>query len=137
MNLPEHLARHKAADLFLDTLPVNAHTTASDALWAGLPLLTREGQSFAGRVAASLLQALGLSELVTQDRQAYIDKAVALATEPDTLHALRTQLETCKLSAPLFDTQRFARNMEDALCQMHERAAAGLEPDHIGVREQN
>ena len=137
MNLPEHLARHKAADLFLDTLPVNAHTTASDALWAGLPLLTREGQSFAGRVAASLLQALGLSELVTQDRQAYIDKAVALATEPDTLHALRTQLETCRLSAPLFDTQRFARNMEDALCQMHERAAAGLEPDHIWVREQN
>jgi predicted O-linked N-acetylglucosamine transferase (SPINDLY family) len=137
MNLPEHLARHKAADLFLDTLPVNAHTTASDALWAGLPLLTREGQSFAGRVAASLLQALGLPELVTQDRQAYIDKAVALATAPERLQAIRSRLEASRLIAPLFDAKRFARNMEDALGQMHERATAGLEPDHIWVKEQS
>ncbi len=112
--LPEHLARHRQADLFLDTLPYNAHTTASDALWAGLPLLTCRGETFAGRVAASLLTAVGLPELITSSLEEYEATALALATDAARLAGLREKLAGNRDTAPLFDTDRFARALEDA-----------------------
>jgi predicted O-linked N-acetylglucosamine transferase (SPINDLY family) len=131
--LPEHLARHAAADLFLDTLPVNAHTTASDALWAGLPLLTRRGEAFAGRVAASLLEAAGLPELVTTNKDDYERVALDLATDPVKLRAIRERLAHARLNAPLFDGAAYARHLEAAYVAMAERYQAGLPPAHIHV----
>lgn len=110
----EHLARQKLADLFLDTLPYNAHTTASDALWMGLPVLTCCGDTFASRVAASLLAAAGLSELVTHDLAEYQAKALHLARQPDELQAIRLKLENGRDAMALFDTPRFTRNLENA-----------------------
>ena len=107
---PEHLARHRLADLFLDTLPYNAHTTASDALWAGLPVLTCAGDTFAGRVAGSLLQAVGLPELVTFSPAAYEALALRLAREPALLQDLRHKLLGNRLTAPLFDIARYTRH---------------------------
>jgi protein O-GlcNAc transferase len=107
-----HLARHALADLFLDILPYNAHATACDALWAGLPVLTCRGGSFAGRVAASLLHAVGLPELVTETPEEYESLAVALARDPVRLTALKDKLAANRSSAPLFDTQHFARDLE-------------------------
>jgi predicted O-linked N-acetylglucosamine transferase (SPINDLY family) len=107
-----HLARHALADLFLDILPYNAHATACDALWAGLPVLTARGSCFAGRVAASLLHAVGLPELVTETPEDYEAMAVALAQNPARLKALKSKLAANRATAPLFDTQRFARNIE-------------------------
>ncbi|WCM93988.1 tetratricopeptide repeat protein [Acidovorax sp. NCPPB 2350] len=134
--LPDHLARHALADLFLDNLPVNAHTTASDALWAGLPVLTCIGESFAGRVAASLLAALQLPELVVNDVQAYESMALRLAQEPKALAALRARLAGAREGSPLFDARRFAAHLESAFEQMHERWRAGLPPEHIAMREE-
>jgi predicted O-linked N-acetylglucosamine transferase (SPINDLY family) len=107
-----HLARHALADLFLDILPYNAHATACDALWAGLPVLTCRGGSFAGRVAASLLHAVGLPELVTKTPEDYEALAVALARDPARLKALKDKLAANRAASPLFDTPRFARNLE-------------------------
>ncbi|RYX86068.1 MAG: hypothetical protein EON84_22110, partial [Bradyrhizobiaceae bacterium] len=129
----EHLARHRCADLFLDTLPYNAHTTASDALWAGLPLLTCEGTTFAGRVAASLLHALGLPELICRNRAEFEQRALTLARAPLQLAALREKLEQNRRSAPLFDTARSARDLETAFRMMHARRLAGLAPQHVTV----
>jgi predicted O-linked N-acetylglucosamine transferase (SPINDLY family) len=131
--LSEHLARHRAADLFLDTLPFNAHTTASDALWAGLPVLTRIGESLAARVAASLLRALGLEELITSSEADYEEQAVALASDPLRLAQIRQQLAAARLSAPLFDTERFTRYMESAYLQMFDQWCRGLAPEDIAV----
>jgi predicted O-linked N-acetylglucosamine transferase (SPINDLY family) len=131
--LDEHLARHRLADLFLDTLPYNAHTTASDALWAGLPLLTCLGETFAGRVAASLLRAAGLPELVTATPEAYEALAMELATDAGRLGQLRRRLAENRLEAPLFDARRFARHLESAYARMVERYRAGLPPEHIRV----
>jgi predicted O-linked N-acetylglucosamine transferase (SPINDLY family) len=131
--LPEHLARHRAADLFLDTLPYNAHTTASDALWAGLPVLTRIGESFAARVAASLLNAIHLPELVVATAEQYETLAVELATDPARLAQIRGRLAENRLTTPLFDTALFTRHLEDAYGQIHERYQQGLPPDHILV----
>lgn len=133
INLPDHLARHKAADLFLDTLPYNAHTTASDALWAGLPVLTRTGESFASRVAASLLHAVGLPELVTTGAEEYESLAIELAGNPDKLRAMKVKLESSKPEAPLFNTDLYTKNIEDAYTRMYERYQAGLPPDHIYI----
>jgi len=108
-----HLARYALADLFLDTLPYNAHATACDALWAGLPVLTCAQDCFAGRVAASLLHAVGLPELVTQTVEDYEALAVNLARDPRKLADLRGNLAANRLSTPLFDTQRFTRDLED------------------------
>jgi protein O-GlcNAc transferase len=119
--LPDHLARHRCADLFLDTLPYNAHTTTSDALWAGLPVLTCIGHAFAGRVAASLLKAAGVPELITPDLQAYEQAALSWATQPARLAAVRQKLAQQRLTAPLFDTQRFCGHMEQAFKHMHQR----------------
>ena len=131
--LAEHLARHRCADLFVDTFHYNAHTTASDALWAGLPVLTRIGETFASRVAASLLNAVGLPELITADAAAYETLALALATEPWRLAALRARLAENRLTQPLFDTERSTRDLESAFRSMHARQQAGLPPDHIMV----
>ena len=119
------MARLMLADLFLDTQPCNAHTTASDALWAGLPLLTRRGGSFAGRVAASLLLAAGLPELVTQSAEDYENMALKLSHSPDLLKSLRDRLTANRATAPLFDTARTTQHMEAAYRQMLENWERG------------
>ena len=116
-----HLARHALADLFLDILPYNAHATAADALWAGLPVLTCAQGCFAGRVAASLLRAVGLPELIAPTPEAYEEMAVALARNPEKLAALRAKLAANRATAPLFDTPRFARNIEAIYEKLAER----------------
>ncbi|MBO0733447.1 MAG: tetratricopeptide repeat protein [Methylocapsa sp.] len=130
---PEHLARHRLAGLFLDTLPYNAHTTASDALWAGLPVLTCMGETFAGRVAASLLQAAGLPELVTRSAAEYEALALHLAREPEVLQALRHKLAGNRLSAPVFDILNYTRAYEAALRRMWEIWANGSEPQSFTI----
>jgi predicted O-linked N-acetylglucosamine transferase (SPINDLY family) len=129
--LSEHLARHRLADLFLDTFPYNAHTTSSDALWVGLPVLTRMGQSFASRVAASLLNAIGLSELITTTLESYEALAIELAKHPAKLAAIKDKLAKNKLTTPLFDTPRFTQDLERAYIQMYERYQADLVPDKL------
>ena len=131
--LPEHLARHRQADLFLDTLPYNAHTTASDALWTGLPVLTLMGQSFASRVAASLLNAIGLPELITNTQEEYEALAIELATNPQRLVEIKLKLANNRLTTPLFDTPLFTKNLEAAYIKMLERCLAGLPPECIYV----
>ena len=130
---PDHLARFQLADLFLDTLPNNAHTTASDALWADLPVLTMRGSSFSGRVAASLLGAVGLEELVTEDLAAYENLALALARDPERLAQLRARLGVANAAHPLFDTRRFAADIERVFTRMTERARAGLGPQSFAI----
>ena len=125
----------RLADLFLDTLPYNAHTTASDALWAGLPMLTRTGTTFPGRVGTSLLTAIGLPELVTTTRQQYESLAVELALSPQKLQAIREKLAGNRLTQPLFDTQLFTRHLESAHGMMFDRCCAGLAPEHFAVGE--
>ena len=131
--LPEHLARHRWADLFLDTLPYNAHATASDALWAGLPVLTCRGETFAGRVAASLLDAIRLPELITTSLEEYERLAIELATNPEKLAGIKRKLAGNRLTTPLFDTKLFTKHIEAAYTAMVERHKAGLAPDHILV----
>ncbi len=129
----EHLARHRLADLFLDTLPYNAHTTASDALWAGLPVLTCVGSTFPGRVAASLLGAIGLPELITHDLEAYEARAIELATRGTTLSDVRSKLAQNRTRYPLFDTDRFRRHIESAYTTMWERYQRGERPTRFAV----
>lgn len=133
MPLPEHLARHRAADLFLDTLPYNAHTTASDALWAGVPLLTLIGNTFAGRVAASLLKAVNLPELITTTREGYETMAIELANKPAELLRVKNKLAANRLTAPLFDTALYAKHIEAAYIQMHDRYVQGLKPECLYI----
>lgn len=129
----EHLARQGLADLFLDTLPLNAHTTASDALWAGLPLLTCAGSTFGGRVAGSLLHAVGLPELVTHTLQDYEALALKLARESWLLAELKAKLARNRASQPLFDTDRFRRSIELAYGTMWEAAQRGEPPQAFTV----
>ena len=133
MFLPEHLARHQQADLFLDTFPYNAHTTASDALWAGLPIITLMGESFASRVAASLLYAINLPELVTTSRAEYELLAIELATNPLKLNSIKQKLTKNRLTTPLFNAQLFTKNLEAAYMQMYERYMEDLSPEHITI----
>lgn len=130
---PDHLARLQLADLFLDTFIYNAHTTASDSLWAGVPVLTWMGERFASRVAASLLYAVGLDEMVMPSRQAYLERAVQLAHKPETLAAVRQKLAENKMVYPLFDTERFARHLEDAYDAIWAAYEAGGRPARIDV----
>ncbi|MGH8680585.1 MAG: tetratricopeptide repeat protein [Burkholderiales bacterium] len=130
---PAHLARHRLADLFVDTYCYNAHTTASDALWAGLPVLTCPGPTFAGRVGASLLHAVGLPELIVNDRLTYEAHAVDLARHPERLAELRAKLAVNRLRAPLFDTAGFARALESAYQTMWQRHASGAPPAPFSV----
>ncbi|MCS6810596.1 MAG: tetratricopeptide repeat protein [Tepidimonas sp.] len=129
----EHLARFSLADLFLDTFPCNAHTTASDALWAGVPLLACMGQSFAARVAASLLTAVEMPELIVHTPEAYEALAIALGREPARLAELRQRLVAQRETAPWWDTPRFARHLESAYEQMVQRWWGDMEPEHIDV----
>jgi protein O-GlcNAc transferase len=131
-----HLARHALADLFLDTLSCNAHTTASDALWAGLPLLTCAGQGFAARVGASLLHAVGLDELVTVDLEGYEKLALQLAWDAPRLHGLRQSLKEKRAGHPLFDSERFRRHIEAAYVRMVEIATSGAPPQSFAVEAQ-
>lgn len=131
----EHLARHRVADLVLDTFNYNAHTTAADALWAGLPVLTCPGQTFASRVGASLLHALGLPELIASSRTEYETLALAFATDRERLGAIRKKLARNIPTHPLFDTALFARHIEAAYRAMHERCLQGLPPQRFAVAE--
>ena len=128
----QHLARLGLADLFLDGQPYNAHTTGSDALWAGVPMVTRRGSAFSGRVAASLLRAAGLPEMVTETVQAYEDLAVRLATQPAALEAVRAKLTR---KAPLFDTDLFRRHIEAAYARMWQAWLAGEESMAFAVTD--
>jgi predicted O-linked N-acetylglucosamine transferase (SPINDLY family) len=130
----DHMARLRHADLFLDTAPYNAHTTASDALWMGLPLVTRIGDTFAGRVAASLLTAMGVPELVTSSVETYEALAIELAGNPERLAAIKRKLAANRRTAPLFDTTRYTRHVEAAYVAMYERWQAGLPPADIVVQ---
>ena len=128
-SLPEHLARLRAADLFLDTFPYTAHATALDALWAGVPLLTYPGESFASRVAASLLRTVGLPELIAGSPLQYEEKAVELARNPMQLGQLRRKL--AMRDSPLFDTERYTRSLEAVYRTICERHHSGSPADDI------
>ena len=133
LRFPEHLARQPLADLYLDTLPYGGHTTASDALWSGVPLVACRGATFPGRVGASLLTALGLSELITESLEAYEGLALALAHDRGRLAALRRRLQDNRDRQPLYDTARFARDIERAYAAMLARHSAGLPPAPIRI----
>jgi protein O-GlcNAc transferase len=129
----DHLARHHQADLFLDTLPYNAHTTASDALWAGLPLVTCRGETLAGRVAASVLTAAGLPELITTSLEDYEALALKLAHDPALLGGMKEKLRHNRASCPLFDTARFTRHIEAAYETMWRAYQDGRAPAAFAV----
>jgi len=134
MKLDKHLARHRLADLFLDTIPYNAHTTASDALWAGLPLLTCLGTTFPGRVAASLLNAVGLPELVTRSLPEYEARALEFAATPAMLAGVRARLARNRTREPLFDSDRFRRYLESAYATMWSRHQREEPPEGFSVQ---
>jgi protein O-GlcNAc transferase len=134
MESAEHLARHRLGDLMLDTLPYNGHTTASDALWAGLPVVTCSGSAFPGRVAGSLLRAAGLPELITENLHEYEALALRLARTPPLLSAIRTKLLRNRGTCPLFDTDRFRRHFESAYLAMWERHQRGERPESFSVQ---
>jgi predicted O-linked N-acetylglucosamine transferase (SPINDLY family) len=134
MQLPEYLASYQIADLFLDTLPYNAGATASDALWAGLPVITCIGESFASRMAASLLTAINLPELITNTRAEYGILAIELATNRVKHQNIKNKLAANRLTTPLFDTPLFTRQIEDAYTEMYERYQNDLLPDHIEIK---
>ena len=131
--LPDYLARYRNADLFLDTFYYNAGATASDALWAGLPVVTCQGHTFASRMAASLVNAVGLPELVAHSHAEYENLASELAADPQRLAVVRQKLAINRTTHPLFDTANFTRDLETAYRRIHERYQAGLAPDHIVV----
>ncbi len=133
VNYDRHLNRVGAADIGLDTFPYNGHTTTSEQLWGGLPVISLKGTNFASRVSESLLHAMGLPELVTEDQDGYVELAVACYENPQMVAAYRAKLEQNRLIAPLFDAERFRAHLEAAYETMLERAKAGLEPDHFDV----
>lgn len=134
IKLEEHLPRQRLADLFLDTLPCNAHTTASDALWVELPVLTCMGRTFPARVAGSLLNAVGLPELITRSLEDYEALALELATSPAKLLQIRAKLARNRTTHALFDTDRFRRHLESAYISMWERYQRGEPPCNFAVR---
>ena len=130
----EHLARQKHADLVLDTRIYNGHTTSSDALWAGVPVITLQGTHFASRVSTSLLNAVGLSELITHSLKEYEELAVRLASSCSELQVIKEKLAKNRFTEPLFDTPRFGRNLEKAYKEMWKIFLAGEQPRRIEVR---
>ena len=130
----DHIARHKLADLFLDTFPYTAHTTGSDALRSGLPLITLKGETFASRVASSLLNAVNLSELVTESYQEYKELAIKISTNPKILNDLKKKLEMNILEKPLFNTKLFAKNIESAFSIMHDMYYKGMPKENIYIK---
>ena len=133
LSVSDYLARYQVADLFLDTYPYNAGTTASDALWVGVPVLTRRGESFASRVASSLLTAIGLPELITKTIGEYEALATSLGSDPEKLRAIKEKLEANKLTMPLFNTRQFAENLEKLYEIAHQRSISGQQPESIRV----
>ncbi|MAW92863.1 MAG: hypothetical protein CMA32_00005 [Euryarchaeota archaeon] len=131
----EYLERLAKADLFLDTFNFNAGAIANDALWSGLPIVTKQGQSYTARMASSLLKAVDLPELITSTKEDYEKVALDLATRPQKLKSLKTKLITSKKNAPLFDTERFARNIETAYLQMYAKYFADEKPEHLFIKE--
>ena len=129
----EHLARYQLADLFLDTLPYNAHTTTSDALWAGTPVLTLIGNTFAGRVAGSLLKAISMDELISESIKEYETKAIDLANHPEKLKTIKQRLQANRSTAPLFNTPLFTRHLESAYTTMYARYQDDVAPEHLWV----
>jgi predicted O-linked N-acetylglucosamine transferase (SPINDLY family) len=127
----QHLARYQLADLFLDTNPYNAHTTASDAIWAGCPVLTRPGETFESRVAGSLNQHLGMPELIARDDKAFIDTAIRFGNDHSVLAALRARLASQRETSGLFDMQAYAEDFAALLLAMHERFGTRLSPQPI------
>jgi predicted O-linked N-acetylglucosamine transferase (SPINDLY family) len=128
-----HLARAALADIFIDTFPCNGHTTVSDALWAGLPVVTRLGDTFASRVGASLLRAVDLGEWVADDDEGYVQRVLRLAQDPELRTGLRAHLARSRTEAPLFDSRRFARDLEALYLRMWQRHEAGLKPQHLAA----
>ncbi|MBB4066022.1 O-linked N-acetylglucosamine transferase, SPINDLY family protein [Gellertiella hungarica] len=129
----QHLARLGAGDLGLDSFPCNGHTTTSDKLWAGLPVVTRRGRNFSSRVSESLLNAVHLGELVAEDDDAFVALCASLAADPERLRALKSHLITGRHSLPLFNTERTVRHLEDAFATMVERSKSGMAPEHFAV----
>ena len=129
----EHLNRLQLADIFLDTFPYGAHTTCSDALRMGLPVITMMGQSFASRVAGSLLTTIGLSELITYSQTEYENLAIRLATNPTELKNIKIKLIENKQTSPLFDSERYTKNIETLYMKMVQRNGNGERPDHLFV----
>ncbi len=136
-NLSEHLARHKHADLFLDTFPYNAHTTASDSLWSGLPVLTCKGNSFASRVAASLLSSCGLSDFITNTFNEYESKAIELSNNPELILKAKNHINLNKFILPLFDAKLYVKNIETAYTLIYENYLNGVLPNHIYIDQYN
>ena len=130
----DHLSRLRCADLALDTRIVNGHTTTSDALWAGVPVITLQGSHFASRVSSSVLTAIGLPELITHSLEEYEARAVQLARNPSEQQEIRERLAKNRLTAPLFDTPRFVRNLETAYKEMWKIFLSGESPRQINVR---
>ena len=130
----EHLARHKAADLFIDTFPYNAHTTCSDSLRVGLPVLTLQGETFASRVSSSLLNAVGLKELITYSSKEYEDLAVEFATDASKLKNIKNKLEINKNKLPLFNTKLFTSHIEQAYFEMYKRYNKNEKPENIEIK---
>ncbi len=133
--IEDHLARYRMADLFLDTFPCNAHSTSSDVLRAGLPIVTCRGKAFAGRVASALLEVAGLPELVTETPADYEQLAIKLATNSKALDKVRNKLNRNLANSPLFDTERYCQNLEAAFTAMWKRNQQGLPPEHIVVAD--
>ena len=133
--MDEHLARHKLADLFIDTFAFNAHSTATEALWAGLPIVTKTGQGFAARVAGSLLNAVGLPELVTESEEAYEALALELATNPEHLADIKVKLEANRLTQPLFNTKQYTNHLENGYQQVYQNYLDGKPPQTTNVQK--
>ena len=130
------MARLQCADLLLDTYPYNAHTTASAALWAGLPVLTRMGESFASRVAASLLNTCQIPELVVRTADEYESLAIALANSPDKIADFKKRLHDYRDRNPLFNSVIYTRKLENLFCQMYERSQSGLTPQILKIKNE-
>jgi predicted O-linked N-acetylglucosamine transferase (SPINDLY family) len=126
-----HFSRLALADVFVDTWPYNAHTTASDALWAGVPVVTLYGNSYASRVAASVLDAAGIGELAFDNVESYRLAITALATDAPLWAGYRQWLDSQRLTLPLFDTPRYTAELQDLIGRMVERWRAGLGPEHL------
>ncbi len=131
---PDHLARHKLADLFIDTFPYTAHTTCSDSLWSGLPVITRIGKSFASRVGASVLSAIGLEELITKTEKEYEDLITQFATKPEFLNKIKKKLEKNKNKEPLFNTKLFTSHIEKAYIKIYNNYQSDLSVKNIEIK---
>ena len=134
MTISEHLARHKMADLFIDTFPYTAHTTCSDALWSGLPVITLMGQSFASRVSGSLLNAVGLNELITTTEKDYEDLIIRLATDSNQLKIIKNKLEKNKINQPIFNTKLYTKKIESAYKEIYKRYHSDLPLENIEIK---